>query len=172
MKQPDPRNVWEGCRNARSCSSTCSPGKDTSCLGSRLARLSASVENAASARASISRRDGRGERSRLQLVSRYCNSSFSFLVGQFYWATLAVPVSLNTEKYLKHSSIHRELSIEVTVQTPWANATDLSSHYGGVREVYDQAPFYAPGPYEAWLVTGALGAHAKRSSFLSQPGSV
>jgi len=29
--------------------------------------------------------------------------------------------------------------------------SSLSSHYGGVRAVYEQAPFYAPGPYEAWL---------------------
>ena len=29
--------------------------------------------------------------------------------------------------------------------------TSLASHYGGVRSVYEAAPFYAPGPYEAWL---------------------
>ena len=29
--------------------------------------------------------------------------------------------------------------------------SSLTSHYGGVRAVYEQAPFYAPGPYEAWL---------------------
>ena len=35
-------------------------------------------------------------------------------------------------------------------------SSTLSSHYGGVRQVYDQAPFYAPGPYEAWLVEACL----------------
>ena len=31
--------------------------------------------------------------------------------------------------------------------------TQVASHYGGgVRAVYDTAPFYAPGPYEAWLL--------------------
>ena len=32
----------------------------------------------------------------------------------------------------------------------------LASHYGNVREVYDSAPFYAPGPYEEWLASACI----------------
>ena len=34
--------------------------------------------------------------------------------------------------------------------------TSLASHYGGVRSVYEAAPFYAPGPYEAWLTSACV----------------
>ena len=36
-------------------------------------------------------------------------------------------------------------------------SSQIASHYSGdVREVYDSAPFYAPGPYEAWLTSACL----------------
>ena len=34
--------------------------------------------------------------------------------------------------------------------------TSLAAHYGEVRSVYDVAPFYAPGPYEAWLTSACV----------------
>ena len=35
-------------------------------------------------------------------------------------------------------------------------ASHHATHYGGVRETYDTAPFYAPGPYEEWLAAACV----------------
>ena len=39
------------------------------------------------------------------------------------------------------------------LRSPLRLKATLASHYDDVRKVYDTAPFYAPGPYEAWLIS-------------------